>query len=69
LSKYGFQPTLITILYIPRVESPAQPKYTPDVYSDTTSEKFSAGKLATVQNKTISAPVEKLSVVVSKKQI
>ena len=48
LSKYGFQPMLITILYTPRVESPAQPKYTPDVCSDTTSEKFSAGKLATV---------------------
>jgi hypothetical protein len=37
---------LITILYTPRVESPAHPKYTPDVCSDTTSEKFSAGKLA-----------------------
>jgi len=49
LSKYGFQPMLITILYIPRFESPAQPKYTPDVCSDTTSEKFSAGKLAAVQ--------------------
>jgi hypothetical protein len=49
LSKYGFQPMLITILYIPRVESPAQPKYTPDVCSDTTSEKFSAGKFAVVQ--------------------
>ena len=48
LSKYGFQPMLITILYTPCVESPAQPKYTPDVCSDTTSEKFSAGKLATV---------------------
>jgi hypothetical protein len=40
---------LMTILYTPRVESPAQPKYTPDVCSDSMSEKFSAGKFATRQ--------------------
>ena len=40
---------LMTILYMPRVESLAQPKYTPDVCSDSMSEKFSAGKFATRQ--------------------
>lgn len=37
---------LMTILKIPRLDSPAQPKYTPEVCSERTEEKFSAGKLA-----------------------
>jgi hypothetical protein len=54
----------MAILYTPRVESPAQPKYTPDVCSDSRSEKFSADKFATRQteNKFISDQEEKLSV-------
>ena len=43
---------LMTILYMPRVGRQAQPKYTPDVCSDSMSEKFSAGKFATRQTYT-----------------
>lgn len=37
---------LMTILYIPLPDKAAQPKYTPEVCSDSISEKLSADKLA-----------------------
>ena len=46
LSKKGFQPMLMTILKMPLVDNPAQPKYTPDACSARTSGKFSTGRLA-----------------------
>lgn len=46
LLKYGFQPILMTILKTPRVDNPAQPKYTPGGYSETRVEYPSVDKLA-----------------------
>lgn len=42
---------LMTILKTPRLDSLAQPKYTPEVCSERTQEKFSAGKLAARKKK------------------
>jgi hypothetical protein len=42
---------LMTILYIPLPGKDAQPKYTPEVCSDSTSEKLSADKLASRKTK------------------
>lgn len=46
LLKYGFQPMLMTILYIPWLDNPAHPKYTPDGYSARRSEYPVVDKLA-----------------------
>ena len=46
LLKYRFQPMLMTILKTPRVDNPAQPKYTPEGCSERRLEYPSVDKLA-----------------------
>ena len=52
LLKNGFHPILITILKTPRVDNPAQPKYTPEGCSERRVEYPSVDKLAENQMKT-----------------